>query len=131
MKTKILFLSLIFVLSISSIFAQGKGNKKGQTPEQRATKQSNHLAKKLALSDTQKKQIYDFSLANNQQIDQECAVKEKGDHKKIVQIRQDLQAKIESVLTPDQKVKHQALKQNQANKKKDKKGKKDDDDDNF
>lgn len=130
MKTKILFFALMFVFSITSVFAQGKGNKKSLTPEQRATNQSNNLTKKLGLNDTQKKQVYDFSLASNQEIDQQRASKEKGDHKRIVQIRKDLDVKIESILTADQKTKLEAMRQKQLDKRKAKKEGKDEDDNN-
>ncbi|TAE72722.1 MAG: hypothetical protein EAZ85_09035 [Bacteroidetes bacterium] len=120
----------MFVFSITSVFAQGKGNKKSLTPEQRATNQSNNLTKKLGLNDTQKKQVYDFSLASNQEIDQQRASKEKGDHKRIVQIRKDLDVKIESILTADQKTKLEAMRQKQLDKRKAKKEGKDEDDNN-
>ncbi len=124
MKTKILFFAFIFIMSISSLFAQEKGKRRAETPEQRATNQSNHLTKKLGLNDAQKKQVYDFSLASNQQIDQERTTKEKGDHKKVMQIHKDLDTKIEGILTVDQKTKFQTLRQHQSDKRKDKKGEK-------
>lgn len=135
MKTKILFFALVFALSITSIFAQGK--KSTKTPEQRATEQSTRLAKRLKLSTDQQKQVYDLSLVQHQQIDQERVVKDKGQHAKVMQIRKDFDTKVEGVLTADQKTKFVAMRAKQVDKAKAKgkgKGKnkkmEDDDDDN-
>lgn len=134
MKTKFLFFVLIFAISFGTIFAQGKGKNARKTAEQRATQQSTNITKRLKLSTDQQKQVYDFSLAQHQQIDQERATKDKGRGVKIAQVRKDFDTKVEGILTADQKTKFTAMRTKQMEKAKNRKGKKkgndDDDDDN-
>jgi hypothetical protein len=125
MKTKI-FLTLALCLSIitTTAFAQGKGKGKGKgnaemrnrPAEERATAHTNHLEKKLGLSAEQKTQVYEINLATAKKNDEIRAKRQAGgaDNKALSVERKENEknrvAKIEALLTADQKTKWEAWK---------------------
>jgi Spy/CpxP family protein refolding chaperone len=78
------------------------------SPDEKATKISNELEKELSLSADQKKQVYDLAKARATEIDAVRA-KYKGDQKsaqpEIKAIRQKYKTQMDTILTPEQKVK--------------------------
>lgn len=106
MKRWIIGAALVF----TSLSAAGQQDRATATPEQRAQKLTDRIALELGLSEEQKKEIYTIQLeqAQRRQADEEKRKVER-EQRMLEQKGQD--AKIKEVLTEDQKLKWEEIKQ--------------------
>ncbi len=120
MKTKFFF-TLALCLSLCTVaFAQkGKGNKgemRNRPAEERATAHTNHLEKRLGLSAEQKTQVYAINLEAAKKNDElRDKRSQAGADKKAISVErkannENRTARIEALLTGDQKTKWEAIK---------------------
>lgn len=128
MKTSVV---IIMIALLSTAFTVNKVNsqvndfKPKKTPEERAQKLSERLSEKLTLTTEQRSSIYDIMLSHFQQADQIRAAEtdKKTRRSQIKNLRQSTDLQIQSVLTDEQKVKYEELRQMMKEKRKQKKGK--------
>lgn len=99
-----------------------------RTPESAAALRADKLKTELALNDIQRNQVYNAVL---EKMNQARAIKQKykdsankkSQHSEMKHVKQSFDAKMNSILTPEQKVKYEALKAEKKDKMKAKKGK--------
>lgn len=108
MKKLMIASGLMVMFSLSSIAQQGKGGEK-PNPEERAKQMTEKLADELVLSEAQKKQVLAINMeyAKKREAEIEARKAEMGARKKE---QQEHEAKIQTVLTEDQKAKWVELK---------------------
>ena len=119
------------VVAISLSFAQNANNA-AKSPEQKATKRSEILTQKLGLSPEQKQSVYNLILDKTTKVE---AIKakytsnKKGMGKELKPLRDNFDAQMKAILTPDQASKWAQLKAEQKAKRAEKKGDKNNHDD--
>lgn len=109
MKRLVVFFMISF-LAITSIAAQQREPRQRTTPEERAKRQTEVLAKELNLTKEQKEKIYEINLKFSQPVKKQDKPqgkevdrqKQREDFVKLYQERTD---SIKSILTEDQKTK--------------------------
>lgn len=108
MKKLIIASGLLVMISTSTFAQQGKGGEK-PNPEERAKQMTETLATELELNEAQKKQVLAINMvyAKKREAEMEARKAEMEARKKE---RQDQEAKIQAILTEDQKAKWVELK---------------------
>jgi len=108
MKKLIIASGLLVMISLSTFAQQGKGGEK-PNPEERAKQMTEKLASELELNEAQKKQVLAINMeyAKKREAEMEAQKAEMEARKKE---RQEQEAKIQAVLTEDQKAKWVELK---------------------
>lgn len=100
MKTKQILALLVLLTLSAGLFAQtpSNGQRNKKTPEERAQMQTDHMAKRLNLTEAQKAKVYDI----NFKYDKKAAEKRRKtiDEKKAVQLEK--RAEMQKVLTAEQ-----------------------------
>ncbi len=109
---KLLMIATISSLSIITVFAQRGPGGDSMTPEKRAERMTNRMAKQLELNDEQQKQVYGIYLehANQRHVERE---NRRAEMQKQHNQQRD---RIESVLNPEQKEKLEELKEERLEK---------------
>lgn len=110
MKTIVLTLAIAFI-GLTSTFAQNTGKQK-MTPEQRAEKSTAKLEKELTLTTDQKQKIYAVELDKYKQTEawhKQSSADRKAKKDQYIASKTETDAKIDQVLTPDQKKKLEVL----------------------
>lgn len=110
MKTIVLTLAIAFI-GLTSTFAQSTGKQK-MTPEQRAEKSTAKLEKELTLTTDQKQKIYAVELDKYKQTEawhKQSSADRKAKKDQHIASKTETDAKIDQVLTPDQKKKLEVL----------------------
>ena len=102
---KLVFVFLLTFATVSA-FAQRQGG--NITPEQRAENQTRNLAENLNLSEDQKKQVYNLSLARAQKM-QELREKSNGDRSEMRASMETFNNEIAKVLTVEQQEKYKTM----------------------
>ena len=99
---------------MSFSFAQNQYQRMSKTPEQRATSISNYLAKVLTLSDDQKTKVYNLALDGATKM-KDAREKNTEDRQAMrsamKQIRDEFDAQMKNILTPDQFASWQKMKE--------------------
>ena len=124
---KKLIFSLAAIVIALNTFAHDTTKVK-RTPESSANMRADKLKTELGLSDVQRNQVYAAVL---EKMNQAKAIKQKykdsankkSQHSEMKLVKQSFDAKINSILTPEQKVKYEALKAGKKDNMKAKKGK--------
>jgi Spy/CpxP family protein refolding chaperone len=124
---KKLIFSLAAILIALNTFAHDTTKVK-RTPESSANMRADKLKAELGLSDVQRNQVYAAVL---EKMNQAKAIKQKykdsankkSQHSEMKLVKQSFDAKMNSILTPEQKVKYEALKAGKKDNMKAKKGK--------
>ena len=94
MKLKTKFLAIALLIT-SIAFGQGQNRPgKDMSPEESAQKRAETMKAKLKLSDTQYTQVYDQILGNEKQM--------RAQRDAMKKMREDNDAKMKSILTPEQ-----------------------------
>ncbi len=108
MKKLIIASGLMVMISLSTYAQQGKGGEK-PNPDERAKQMTERLATELELNEAQKKQVLAINMeyAKKREAEMEARKAEMEARKKE---RQDQEAKIQAILTEDQKAKWVELK---------------------
>ena len=108
MKKLIIASGLLVMISLSTFAQQGKGGEK-PNPEERAKQMTERLATELDLNEAQKKQVLAINMeyAKKREAEMEARKAEMEARKKE---QQGQEAKIQAVLTDDQKAKWVELK---------------------
>ena len=124
---KKLIFSLAAIVIALNTFAHDTTKVK-RTPESSANMRADKLKTELGLSDVQRNQVYAAVLEKMNQaktIKQKYkdSANKKSQHSEMKLVKQSFDAKMNSVLTPEQKVKYEALKADKKDKMKAKKGK--------
>lgn len=104
---KLLLIAMLFSVGFTAM-AQRGGQKGNSTPEERAERVTNKMAEELALSEEQKKKIYQINLDHAKKRQVEMDARREEMKAKRTAMEADLKAQnqeIEAVLTPDQRVK--------------------------
>lgn len=104
---KLLLIAMLFSVGFTAM-AQRGGQKGNSTPEERAERVTNKMAEELALSEDQKKKIYQINLDHAKKRQVEMDARREEMKAKRTEMEADLKAQnqeIEAVLTPDQKAK--------------------------
>ena len=108
MKKLMMASGLMVMISLSTFAQQGKGGEK-PNPEERAKEMTERLATELELSEAQKKQVLainmDYAKKREAEMEARKAKMESGKEK-----QQEHEAKIQAILTEDQKAKWVELK---------------------
>jgi Spy/CpxP family protein refolding chaperone len=128
MKTNVL---IVMIALLSTVFTVNKLNsqvndfKQKKTPEERAKKFSEKMSKGLTLTSEQQSSIYDIMLSHCRQADQIRANETSKETRKeqIKNLRQSTDSQIKALLTDEQALKYEELKQMIKEKRKQKKGK--------
>lgn len=124
---KKLIFSLAAIVIALNTFAHDTTKVK-RTPESAANMRADKLKTELSLSDIQRNQVYAAVL---EKINEAKVIKrkykdsanKKSQHSEMNAVKQSFDSKMNSILTPEQKVKYEALKSEKKDKMKDKKGK--------
>jgi Spy/CpxP family protein refolding chaperone len=124
---KKLIFSLAAIVIALNTFAHDTTKVK-RTPESSANMRADKLKTELGLSDVQRNQVYAAVL---EKMNQAKAIKQKykdsankkSQHSEMKLVKQSFDAKMNSILTPEQKVKYEALKAGKKDNMKAKKGK--------
>jgi protein CpxP len=124
---KKLILSLVATVFALNGFAQDTSKVK-KSPEAAASMRADKLKTELGLNDVQRNQVYSAVL---EKMNQAKAIKQKykdsankkSQHSEMKAVKQSFDTKMNSILTPEQKVKYEALKSDNKDKMKNKKGK--------
>lgn len=139
---KIVYLMMAFLMTAGMAMAQGNGHRGGKPeqkdPKVRAERQTERLAKELSLTDAQKKQVLDLNM-ERMQNKAECkltkdAAKGENKTKPTAEEREKMReqkkancsaydAKMKSILTPEQYTKLTEMKANRDKKGKGENGK--------
>ena len=121
---KIILTVAIALTAFTASYAQ-KDNKPKLTPEQRAEKVASNLKTKLALSDEQQKKVYQIQVEKMKKAEEW----RKANHEAMESKREERQAfmkandaKLQEVLTADQKKTYEALRQERKSEMKNHKG---------
>jgi len=112
MKKLIAFILFCCVMSFS--FAQNQYQRTLKTPEQRVPSISNYLAKVLTLSDDQKTKVYNLALDGATKMKdarEKNAEDRQAMRSAMKQIRDEFDAQMKNVLTPDQFASWQKMKE--------------------
>ena len=112
MKKLIAFILFCCVMSFS--FAQNQYQRTLKTPEQRVPSISNYLAKVLTLSDDQKTKVYNLALDGATKMKdarEENAEDRQAMRSAMKQIRDEFDAQMKNILTPDQFASWQKMKE--------------------
>jgi periplasmic protein CpxP/Spy len=114
MKQVILFIAFTLAVSFSS-FAQQQNKKQPKTPEERAEHQSQRLTKELSLSADQTSKVKAVLLQKDQQEETirnkyANATDKKGEHTEMKTLREQKEAELKQIFTPDQFTKYEAMK---------------------
>lgn len=110
MKRIVLTLAIAFI-GLTATFAQSTGKQK-MTPEQRAEKSTAKLEKELTLTADQKQKIYAVELDKYKQTEawhKQTSADRKAKKDQHMASKKETDAKIDKVLTPDQKKKLEDL----------------------
>lgn len=110
MKRIVLTLAIAFI-GLTATFAQSTGKQK-MTPEQRAEKSTAKLEKELTLTADQKQKIYAVELDKYKQTEawhKQTSADRKAKKDQHMASKKETDAKIDQVLTPDQKKKLEDL----------------------
>ena len=124
---KKLIFSLAAIVIALNTFAHDTTKVK-RTPESAANMRADKLKTELSLSDIQRNQVYAAVL---EKINEAKVIKrkykdsanKKSQHSEMNAVKQSFDSKMNSILTPEQKVKYEALKSEKKDKMKGKKGK--------
>lgn len=122
---KIIFTALLFMGLATVGFSQDRPQREKKTPEERAQLMTDHLAKKLSLSDKQKSEIYKINLDRAKEMDKSMAKTSAERKQAFEQQKKQFEAsdeKINKVLTDDQKKSYAELKAQRMEKMKAHKG---------
>jgi periplasmic protein CpxP/Spy len=120
MKQVILLIAFALTVSLSS-FAQQQNQKQMKTPEERAEHQSQRLTKELSLSADQTTKVKAVLLQKEQQEEviknkYVNATDKKAEHTEMKTLREQKEAELKQIFTPDQFTKYEAMKkQNKEN----------------
>lgn len=121
---KIILTVAIALTAFTASYAQ-KDNKPKLTPEQRAEKVASNLKTKLALSDEQQKKVYQIEVDKMKKAEEW----RKANHEAMKSKREERQAfmkandaKLQEVLTSDQKKTYEALRQERKSEMRNHKG---------
>ncbi len=108
MKKLIIASGLMVMISLSTFAQQGKGGEK-PNPDERAKQMTERLATELELNEAQKKQVLAINMeyAKKREAEMEARKAEMEARKKE---QQEQEAKIQAILTEDQKAKWVELK---------------------
>ncbi|MCE7059117.1 Spy/CpxP family protein refolding chaperone [Dyadobacter sp. CY343] len=104
---KILFVFLLTFATVTA-FAQRQGGGGNMTAEQRAENQTKTLTENLNLSEDQKKQVYNLSLARAQKM-QELREKSNGDRSEMRASMETFNNEIAKILTVEQQEKYKTM----------------------
>jgi Spy/CpxP family protein refolding chaperone len=104
---KILFVFLLTFATVTA-FAQRQGGGGNMTAEQRAENQTKTLTENLNLSEDQKKQVYNLSLARAQKM-QEFREKSNGDRSEMRASMETFNTEIAKILTVEQQEKYKTM----------------------
>lgn len=110
MKRIVLTLAIAFI-GLASSYAQGTGKQK-MTPEQRAEKSTAKLEKELSLTADQKQKVYAVELDKYKQTEawhKQTSADRKAKRDQHMASKKETDAKIDQVLTADQKKKLEDL----------------------
>lgn len=125
LKTMLLLAGLTLATGLQAQHKKGKD----LSPEERATKKTEHLQKKLDLTDVQAQKIKTYHLAHAEKM-QVLRVEKKAQHKKHKALRAKMKAEkeahheaIKQILTPEQSVKLDKMKEKRHAKRKEKRKK--------
>jgi len=118
MKQFILILSTVF-FAVSS-FAHDSAKMK-KTPEQMAAKRADKLKSELGLSDVQRSDVYTAILEKINQTRQvkrmyKDSANRKGREKAIQSVRERFDQRMNTILTPEQKTKYEALRKQEMDR---------------
>jgi Spy/CpxP family protein refolding chaperone len=125
MKNTKIFLTLIYsvIIFISSTATAQNRDQQKKTPEERATKMSEILEKKLQLTDMQKSSVYNIFLSQAQQVDKIRTNSTSDRCQKCSELkaaREQTDSQLKSILTSEQYSKLTTLKQERIEKRKQK-----------
>lgn len=117
---KQLFLILSTVLFSVSSFAHDSAKMK-KTPEQMASRRADKLKSELGLSDAQRSNVYSAILEKINQTRQikmtyRDSANRKGREKAIQGVRERFDQRMNTILTPEQKTKYEALRKSEMDK---------------
>ena len=112
MKQKLKILAIVLMFTTFAMSQQQKQTGKNLTPEERAQKRTETLKAKLKLTDVQYNQVYLQLVTNEKKI--------KAQREELKKAREEHDAKMKSILTPEQ---YSQLKEMQAQRKEMMKGK--------
>jgi Spy/CpxP family protein refolding chaperone len=123
---KLIFSLVAFVFALNT-FAHDTSKVK-RTPEAAANMRADKLKTELGLNDVQRNQVYAAVL---EKMNKARAIKQKykdsankkAQHSEMKVVKQSFDSKMNSILSPEQKVKYEALKSEKKDNMKDKKGK--------
>jgi periplasmic protein CpxP/Spy len=117
---KQIFLILSTVLFAVSSFAHDSAKVK-KTPEQMAAKRADKLKSELGLSDVQRSSVYSAILEKINQTRQikqtyKDSANRKGREKAIRSVREQFDSRMNTILTPEQKTKYEALRKQEMDR---------------
>lgn len=110
---KLLLIALMFSIGFAAL-AQRDGQRGSSTPEERAERITNKMAEELALSEDQKKKIYQINLEHAKKRQVEMEARREEMKAKRAEMEADLKAQnqeIETLLTDEQKAKWAEVKE--------------------
>ncbi|TLV01246.1 DUF4890 domain-containing protein [Dyadobacter luticola] len=103
-----------FLLAFASMTAFAQRGDSGMTPEARAENQTKTLTENLKLSDDQKKQVYDLSLARAKKM-QEMRDSQKMDREQMRASMETFNTEIAKILTVEQQEKYKTMLEDRRN----------------
>ena len=117
---KLLMMLLITASIAGTAMAQGKG-KAPKSPEERATKRTEVMAKKLKLNPEQVSKVKDINLATAAKVDEirgryATEAKKKGMGKELKAAREERETQLKSILTDEQWKAYQTAKEQMKDK---------------
>ncbi len=128
MKTNVVITMIALLVSsftLNTVYSQTESFKQKKTPEERAERFSGRLSDELNLSAEQKSKVYDIMLSHCTKADEIRAAETDKESRKsqIKSLRKSTDSQIQSILSEEQKMKFNELKQNIKEKRKQKQGK--------
>jgi len=111
---KLILIATIFSLTFATAFAQRGPQREATTPEQRAERMTERLAKELELTESQKDQINKINLENAQKRQVEMEARRAEQQARRAEMQESMKAQsaqIEAVLTPEQRSKWSEIKE--------------------
>ena len=110
MKKIVLMLALVTGIGYAATAQEAQKTRTKVTPEQRAERQAERMKEALQLTEDQKKAIYELNLQSANKIKAYKKDQRDANKDQFKKMRDEREAKMKSILTPEQYEKHQAMK---------------------
>ncbi len=110
MKKIVLMLALVTGIGYAATAQEAQKTRTKVTPEQRAERQAERMKEALQLTEDQKKAIYELNLQSANKMKAYKKDQRDANKDQFKKMRDEREAKMKSILTPEQYEKHQAMK---------------------